>query len=366
MKSSGNALIVNNVTKRYADVVAVDDVSMHFPAGKMTTLVGPSGCGKSTLLRCIAGLERPDVGEIWLGDKLMSSVEKKVFTPPQQREMGMVFQSYAIWPHMTVFENVAFGLRVRKKDKREITKRVSNALEVVGLQHLEGRYGTQLSGGEQQRVALARSLAYEPGVLLLDEPLSNLDAKLRERMRFDLIELQRRIGITAVYVTHDQAEAMILSDQCGVMNKGKISQVGTILELYRNPADPFVADFLGLSNFFEGIVTKPAKASAFGEIKMDRGFDVVCSIPANLEVGNRVVLFARPEEFEVSRSMRERKNTFQCEVLKSSFLGSYADCRLSLGGKECRALTSAYTDLRSGDTVFVTIPPEKWRVFSSN
>ncbi|KUK18369.1 MAG: Maltooligosaccharide ABC transporter, ATPase component [Thermococcus sibiricus] len=214
-------------------------------AGEFLTLLGPSGCGKTTTLRIIVGFERPDKGAVYFGEKLMNHV------PPYERNIGIVFQDYALFPHMNVFDNIAFGLKVRKIPRNEIEKRVIWALELVGLKGFEKRYPEQLSGGQQQRVALARALVIEPQVLLLDEPLSNLDAKIRERLRGEIKRIQRELGITTIYVTHDQEEAMAISDRIAVMNIGKVEQIGTPLELYYNPNTEFVAQFLGLSNILE-------------------------------------------------------------------------------------------------------------------
>jgi len=221
------AVIVREVVKEFdrGSVRAVDRVGFEVQEGELLVLLGPSGCGKTTTLRMIAGLEEPDDGEIWLGDRLVSSAERNLFVPTEKRNIGMVFQSYAIWPHMTVFDNVAYPLRVRHVPRDVVRQKVNNTLELVGLQGLEGRSATQLSGGQQQRVALARAIVRRPRLLLLDEPLSNLDARLRERMRSELRDLQRTIGITTLYVTHDQIEALSMSDRVGVMSQGRIVQV---------------------------------------------------------------------------------------------------------------------------------------------
>ena len=228
---------LRKLRKVYGSTVAVDGVDLDIGKGEFMTLLGPSGCGKTTTLRMIAGLVEPTEGEIRVGGKLLSSPGTKV-VPPEKRNMGMVFQSYAVWPHMKVFENVAFPLHNLKKSKEEIRRRVRAALELVKLDGLEDRYPSHLSGGQQQRVALARAMAVEPDILLFDEPLSNLDAKLREEMRFELKEIQRRIGVTSIYVTHDQAEAMAISDRIAVMSHGQIKQIGKPLRNLRQPARP--------------------------------------------------------------------------------------------------------------------------------
>src|SRR5262245_40566541 len=238
-------------------VNAVDGISLGVETGKLVTLLGPSGCGKTTTLRCLAGLERPESGRIVIAGETMSDADKGIFVSPSDRGIGMVFQSYAIWPHMTVFENVAFPLRVareRKYSAAEVKEKVTRALDMVRMAGFETRPATQLSGGQQQRLAVARGLVREPKILLLDEPLSNLDAKLREQMRVELKRLQKQLGITTVYVTHDQSEALALSDEIAVFNAGRIVQRGTPHEIYRKPRTQFVADFIGSANFLTGTV----------------------------------------------------------------------------------------------------------------
>src|ERR1051325_9876561 len=247
---------IERVTKRFGAMTAVRDLTLEVRDREFVTLLGPSGCGKTTLLRMIAGFVAPDEGSIRVGTTTLSTPASVV--PPERRGMGMVFQSYAVWPHKTVFQNVAFGLEVRGVAKGEVRERVARVLELVTLAGLEARYPAQLSGGQQQRVALARSLVVEPSILLLDEPLSNLDAKLRERMRWELKALQRRTGITFVYVTHDQSEAMALSDRIAVMHQGELVQVGAPRDVYTHPATRTVADFMGLVNLIDARVVRAA------------------------------------------------------------------------------------------------------------
>ena len=237
---------LDRVTKRFGSVLAVDEVTLDIPPGKLVTLLGPSGCGKTTTLRMVAGLEHPTSGRVFIGDEDVTPL------PASNRSVTMVFQSYALFPHLTVFENVAYGLRIRKVLKQEIVRQVAAVLELVGLPQVGHRFPSQLSGGQQQRVALARALVMEPKVLLFDEPLSNLDAKLRKRVRAEIRELQQRLGITSIYVTHDQVEALALSDVVVVMNQGRVEQVGTPVDLYRRPATRFVADFIGEANLLPG------------------------------------------------------------------------------------------------------------------
>ena len=283
---------LRKLRKVYGSTVAVDGVDLDIGKGEFMTLLGPSGCGKTTTLRMIAGLVEPTEGEIRVGGKLLSSPGTKV-VPPEKRNMGMVFQSYAVWPHMKVFENVAFPLHNLKKSKEEIRRRVHAALELVKLDGLEDRYPSHLSGGQQQRVALARAMAVEPDILLFDEPLSNLDAKLREEMRFELKEIQRRIGVTSIYVTHDQAEAMAISDRIAVMSQGQIRQIGNPCEIYDSPQDPFTAEFIGLANFFPGKVTgeKTVCLAGHQELEIDE-----CR---TLNAGAEVLLSIRPHNIRI-------------------------------------------------------------------
>ncbi len=246
-------LELRDVVKQYGSVRAVDKLSFTIQRGEVFTLLGPSGCGKSTTLRIVAGLEHPEDGELFLTGHTIVSAKKGLYLPPERRNMGMVFQSYAIWPHFTVFENIAFPLRLRKMSNEELRGRVEESLEIVGLAGLGERPATTLSGGQQQRVALARALVYRPDILLLDEPLSNLDAKLREHMRLELRSIQRRLGMTVLFVTHDQAEAMTMSDRVAVMNSGHFEQVGPPDEVYERPASTFVRDFLGRALVLEGV-----------------------------------------------------------------------------------------------------------------
>ena len=244
---------IQELFKRFNDVVAVNRIQLDVNKGEMLTLLGPSGCGKTTTLRCIAGLEKPEGGDIVIDGKPMLSAG---FVQPSKRGIGMVFQNYAVWPHMKVFSNIVYGLKLEKISKQKVKERAQEVLALVGLGGLEERYPAQLSGGQQQRVALARALVRNPKVLLLDEPLSNLDAKLREGLRFEIKSLVRRMGITSVYVTHDQAEAMVISDRIAVMDSGNVVQIGTPQEIYKQPANKFVADFIGTMNFMPGEIVQ--------------------------------------------------------------------------------------------------------------
>ncbi|WP_216640732.1 ABC transporter ATP-binding protein, partial [Effusibacillus lacus] len=282
-------------------VKAAQNITFEVPQGKLFTLLGPSGCGKTTTLRSIAGLEKPSSGEITLGERVIYSSQKRAFVPPNRRDIGMVFQSYAIWPHMNVFQNAAFPLQVGKKkySKAQIEDKVMRALNVVQLDGLEAREATKLSGGQQQRLALARALVMEPQLLLLDEPLSNLDAKLRERMRFELKRLQRELGITTVYVTHDQSEALALSNQIAVMNAGHIVQIGTPREIYEHPNSKFVADFIGSTNFVNGTVIEKQNQPGRYKLNTEAG-EIVAYSAEPLAKGETVLLSIRPENIHVS------------------------------------------------------------------
>ncbi len=362
-----NFVEVRNLFKTFpGDVKAVNDVSFTVPKGKFLTLLGPSGCGKTTTLRCMAGLEKAETGEIIVDGEFYYSAERKITLPPHKRNIGMVFQSYAVWPHMNVFDNIAYGLRMKKVDKEEIKKKVKGVVALVGLEGLEERGVTKLSGGQQQRVALARALVYNPKLLLFDEPLSNLDAKLRERMRLELIKLQREIGITSIYVTHDQAEAMVISDEIIVMRDGKIEQIGNAGSIYNRPKSKFVADFIGIANFLDGeVIEKRSRGSKFGLVEISNGgnrFSVKSIISENMHAGEKVVIFFRPEKTEVKRvkSNQEGKevNTFEGKISTLVYLGNFIDCRVMIGDKEIRAQIPDIKDLNENDEVLIEIAAE--------
>jgi len=291
-----------NLSKAYRvgrqSVAAVDRVTLEVPDGKIVTLLGPSGCGKSTTLRCVAGLERPDDGEILFDQRTLFSRNRRIAIPPERRNVGMVFQSYAIWPHLTVFQNVAYPLQLRRLPRRQIAERVREVLALVGLSGLEDRPGPYLSGGQQQRVVLARALVYRPEVLLLDEPLSNLDAKVREQVREELRMLQRRLGITTLYVTHDQLEALGLSDVVAVMQSGRIVEMGSPQELYARPRHPFTASFLGEISY----VTGTATATDGGLVKiLTSSGSLHGQWSEHATAGTTVVAGVRPEHVRLSR-----------------------------------------------------------------
>ena len=342
-------------------VKAAQDVAFEVPEGKLFTLLGPSGCGKTTTLRSIAGLERPVSGEISIGGHAVYSSSNNVFVAPNKRNFGMVFQSYAIWPHMNVFQNAAFPLEVRAKrpDEKEIRDKVMRVLAAVGLEELAGRDATRLSGGQQQRLALARAIAMEPKFLLLDEPLSNLDAKLREKMRFELKRLQNEFKLTTVYVTHDQSEALALSHQIAVMNEGRIVQIGSPRDIYERPRDPFVADFVGTSNFIDatarGAQGEPGGyrvSTALGELDV-RSVDTLTS-------GDKAVIAIRPEDVTLhEQPPAGGSNACHGKVEAQVFLGECMDFQVRVG--ETLLLARAHPSLRTpvGGTVHITMNPEK-------
>ena len=358
-----NFVEVKNLVKTFpGGVQAVNDVSFTVKEGKFLTLLGPSGCGKTTTLRCIAGLEKPEKGEIIVGGEVYYSIEKRTFIPPDKRNIGMVFQSYAVWPHMTVFNNIAYGLRMKNAGKEEISKKVEWAIELVGLQGLADRQVTKLSGGQQQRVAVARALAYNPKVLLFDEPLSNLDAKLRERMRLELIKLQREIGITSIYVTHDQAEAMVISDEVIVMRNGVIEQIGDPKSIYNKPNSKFVADFIGVANFLDGEVVKRGDGEKCGVVKVSDGVNIYEAkglMTGDIQEGDSIVLFFRPENTKISLTSKGKEgNRFAGRISALVYLGNYIDCRVTAGTKEIRAQISTEENLQEDCAVFIEVGPE--------
>ena len=305
---------IEHVFKRFGDVTAVSDFDLTVKDGEFVSLLGPSGCGKTTSLRMIAGFERATEGEIYIGDHCVSSHIKNTFVPPEKRDIGMVFQSYAVWPHMTVTENVAYPLKIQKVPKEERAVRVAEMLKLVHLDEYGSRYPHQLSGGQQQRVALARALVMRPGLLLLDEPLSNLDAKLRESMRFEISSIQKELGITVIYVTHDQSEAMTMSDRVVVMSRGVIQQIGTPYEIYRNPANKMVADFIGLVNFVEG------------EVQGDRVYisGTGVSFPNTSGITGSATIAVRPENITMSRT----SGTIEGTLVHRFYLGDAVDYRV--------------------------------------
>jgi iron(III) transport system ATP-binding protein len=341
-------------------VKAIDGISLDVPQGKILTLLGPSGCGKTTILRCVAGLERPDSGAIGIGDNVVYDSDTKVLVPANKRGIGMVFQSYAIWPHMTVFENVAFPLRVAKDQsfsEAEIDAKVNRALEMVRLGGFGSRAATHLSGGQQQRLALARGLVREPSLLLLDEPLSNLDAKLREQMRFELKRLQLELGVTTLYVTHDQAEALALSDEVAVLNAGRVIQQGPPNDIYHHPNCEFVADFIGSTNMLEGTVDMAPGSDGRGRVRTAHG-SLACVFPRVLGANAAAEVIVRPEDIVLSAD-GGGENTFRGRIVNRIFLGELIDYEISVGNDMLRARARPEWDFSIGSDVSISLPPGK-------
>jgi putative spermidine/putrescine transport system ATP-binding protein len=312
-------LEIDRITKRYGDLNAADDITLDVRDGEFLVLLGPSGCGKTTTLRIVAGFIEPTAGVVRLGGRDITGL------PPWKRNAGLVFQSYALFPHMTVNENVAFGLEMRKVPAAEIAPKIAEALRLVRLEHLGERLPRQLSGGQQQRVALARALVFRPDILLLDEPLSNLDAKLRQDVRVEIRELQRKLGLTTVMVTHDQEEALTMADRLVVMRDGRIRQIGTQQDLYERPADRFVADFVGRSTFIEGVVQAP------GQFVSEGGLKIVCE-PQSL---GKAAIALRPERLAlIAAGSPTYDNTFAGVVEFVSYLGAMLDVHVRLSSQE--------------------------------
>ena len=346
-------------------IKALDDVDLHIPTDTIYTLLGPSGCGKTTLLRCIVGLENPDAGEIRIGDEIVWSAEKNIHVPTEKRKLGMVFQTYAIWPHMNVFDNVAYPLQVQKLPKQEIRERVAKTLSFVQLQGYESRPATKLSGGQQQRVALARALIAEPRVILFDEPLSNLDAKLREETRKELKTFLSELKITAVYVTHDRLEALALSDTIAVMRSGKTIETGSPRKIYFGAESSFVVDFIGRSNLVPAVVLTDSEKETLVESKIGR---LSCR-KADFEPGAEVTLCLRPEfirlkhtaDFsvsELSADYRPLLNQIQGKVETMLFVGDAYEGEIRVGETLLMARMDPDTSIRRGDTVAFHVKPE--------
>ena len=354
------ALHLENITKRYGKLKAVDNLSLEVRDGELLTLLGPSGCGKTTVLRCVSGFVRPDDGQIYLGDRKITEI------PTEKRGIGLVFQHYALWPHMTVFDNLAFGLQIKRLSKDEIKQKVEQTLTLVQLGGLEDRFPRQLSGGQQQRVALARALVLEPNILLLDEPLSNLDALLREQMRFEIAQIHKHAKITTIYVTHDQTEAMVISDRIAVMEKGRIMQLGNPLEIYSKPANKFVAGFMGTTNFIHGKVTG-----------VDRDYIVVATDDGltflgsghGLEKGQEVDVAIRPESIkflssEEAKTAQQESNVHETEVVRASYVGELIDYQLKIKNHLIRARGEVRTLHKVGERVAIKLDPDQLAVLS--
>jgi len=353
---------IQNLFKRFKNVVAVNRIQLEVNKGEMLTLLGPSGCGKTTTLRCIAGLEKPEEGDIVIDGQPMLS---QGFVQPSKRGIGMVFQNYAVWPHMKVFNNIVYGLKLEKISRQRIQERAQQVLELVGLDGLEERYPSQLSGGQQQRVALARALVRNPKVLLLDEPLSNLDAKLREELRFEIKSLVRRMGITSVYVTHDQAEAMVISDRIAVMNSGDVVQIGTAHEIYEKPANRFVADFIGTMNFMSGEVVQVLQDTDTVYVRTEFSEKMLCttnSITAKTP-GTKVYASIRPEDVEVfTEPPQARENLFKGTIAHKAYLGNFLYFFVSVNDTMLRVQVPHHLPQEEGQELYLFLNPQKCMV----
>jgi iron(III) transport system ATP-binding protein len=356
--------LIKSFTHSGGEIRAIDDVSFAVEEGHCYALLGPSGCGKTTTLRCVAGLEQADTGTIEIGGKTVSDPASGVFVPVHERSIGMVFQSYAIWPHLDVFENVAYPLRVKRPRVRrdEIGSRVQDALRLVGMAALSDRPATQLSGGQQQRVALARAIVRQPALLLLDEPLSNLDARLREQMRDELKDMIARIGVTALYVTHDQTEAFALADRVAVIAQGRIVQAGAPRDIYAHPSAPFVATFLGAANVVPGHV-EARGANGTAIVALDANPDQRLTLATECGPGEPVEIIIRPEDVRLAMTAASGTNRLRGRIVGMTFQGSVIECELDLGGVRLRALVHPSADFADGATVVVQVDPSRCTVF---
>jgi iron(III) transport system ATP-binding protein len=350
---------VENLEISYGSVRTVGPISFSVTSGQQLTLLGPSGCGKTTTLRALAGLERPSGGDIRIGGRTMYSSAEGVNLAAEQRGLSMVFQSYAIWPHMTVYENVAFGLRVRRKSAAEIEEKVRGALDLVQMAKFADRHASQLSGGQQQRVALARACAFSPSVLLFDEPLSNLDAKLRADMRIELRELQHRLGVTSVYVTHDLEEALAMSDQIIVMRGGNIEQSGSPGEIYNFPRTDFVADFVGSSNLIRGRTRPDLAADGLIALETDAGH-VIHGVAHGRRTAADAVMSVRTVHLRLDETLPPGKlNIWPVTVKRAVFLGDLTQVHLDWGGKELVVRRTALDGLAEGQHAFLSVDPQR-------
>ena len=351
---------VQGLVKLFGNDIAVNGISFSIPRGKFLTLLGPSGCGKTTTLMSIAGLHGIDAGTIRVGGVTYTSKAEGIFLPPEKRDIGMVFQSYAIWPHMTVMENVAYPLEIRKVAPDEIHVRVAEVLRLVSLTEMASKPATQLSGGQQQRVALARAIVSRPRLLLFDEPLSNLDLKLREQMRVKLKRIQHEVGITSIYVTHDQAEALVMSDEIIVMNKGRIEQKGSPHDIYARPVNAYVSNFIGVANLLTGRVVQVI-APGRGEVELMEGATPVrlrCLLGEQIKAGQQAVVSVRPESVQVSRD-GGAGGRIEGEVVQVIFLGNCVDCRVRWGSFEWKVLAHPRAGLHKGEKVYLRLDPER-------
>jgi iron(III) transport system ATP-binding protein len=353
------AIEVENLSIRYGSVTAVESVSFAVEAGQQLTLLGPSGCGKTSTMRAVAGLEKPTSGSIRIGGRTIFDSAKGINIPAEQRGMSMVFQSYAIWPHMTVFDNVAYGLRVRNESGAALKEKVHHALDLVKMGPYAERNASALSGGQQQRVALARAVAFQPSVLLFDEPLSNLDAKLRSEMRIELRELQRRLGVTSLYVTHDLEEALAMSDQIVVMRSGLIEQRGTPSDIYNYPRTAFVADFVGSANLVSGDVVGDAMTNGAVAIKTAGG-PILHGVTRGRPVTSPATLSLRTVHLTLSATQPPgAANVWPVTVIRSVFLGDITQIHVAWGDRELIVRQATTSEFAPGHTVFLSTDPAR-------
>ena len=356
---------IESLVKTFGEQRALDQVSFAVEDGELFTLLGPSGCGKSTTLMSIAGFQQPELGRISVGDEPFFDADRHVSIPAERRNLGIVFQSYAVWPHMTVFDNLAFPLKVRKLKRPDVRKRVLEVLDLVEMRDYERRYPHQLSGGQQQRVALGRALVYSPSVLLLDEPFSNLDAKLRERARTWVKELQRTLGLTTIFVTHDQDEALSMSDRIVVMSAGAVQQIGTPEEVYRAPANRFVAEFVGRVNLVDGVVAARDGAVLLVDVAASAK-RLAVRVPGDIAVAGRVTLAFRPEAVTLTPAddvSVNGTNTWEADVHAVAFLGDHYEYEINVGSQP---LTVQSLHHVPGERIKVHIPPEACSVVETN
>ena len=350
--------LAKSFTSAKGAVKVIDDVEFDVREGECYALLGPSGCGKTTTLRCVAGLEHPDAGTIAIGGRTVSDPERGLFVPVYERAIGMVFQSYAIWPHLDVFENVAYPLRIQRPrlPKSEIQARVMDALVLVGMQAMANRSATLLSGGQQQRVALARAVVRRPALLLLDEPLSNLDARMRDQMRNELHDMINKVGVTALYVTHDQAEAFALANRVAVMSHGRIMQEGSPREIYQRPETQFVASFLGAANILSARLEARLAISTVLVLEGGEKSHLDVAVPDELMLGDMVELIIRPEDLEVLfEAHAHSRNVVPGRIAGFTFLGSQSECGIDIGGTLVRAVVHPGHELQKGASVWLQI-----------
>ncbi len=347
-------LRLKNIVKKYGKLKAVDNLNLDVREGELLTLLGPSGCGKTTTLRAVSGFVTLNSGDIYIGERKITDLA------PEKRGIGLVFQNYALWPHMTVFQNLSFGLQIKKLPNDKIKKKVEQALALVKLEGLENRYPRQLSGGQQQRVALVRALVLEPDILLLDEPLSNLDAILREQMRFEIAQIHKEYKVTTIYVTHDQTEAMVISDRIAVLDNGKLVQLGKPAEIYSQPTNRFVAGFMGTTSFLHGRVKEVHGEQAV--VAVDNGITIT-GINSGLEAGQEVDVAVRPENirfiWEPEQRAASEQNYYEIRVVRASYVGELIDYQLDLAGSLIRARGEVQKKLKVGDKIKIFLEPDQ-------